>query len=368
MSKKPFVWLIAIIAMLVMLLLAACSADAVKASLADATRAQSGSSQVAEATTSGSENVSPALSASPTLAVPANASPAFDLSAVAPYAGKPSVEVNGNQPFFTDADFARGAFEEYSPLDRLGRCGVAFALVSRDTMPTEERGSIGMVKPSGWQTTRYDGLVEGNYLFNRCHLIGYLLTGENDNECNLITGTRALNTEGMLPFEERVASYVERTGNHVLYRATPCFEGDDLVARGVLLEAASVEDAGAGLHFCAWCYNIEPGVEIDYATGASHLTEEGEAVVAAAAAAAAAAEAAAAPEPAPEAVAEPAPAPEPAADANTRTYILNTNTHKFHYPDCSSVRDMAEHNKQTFEGSRDEAIGMGYAPCKRCNP
>lgn len=198
---------------------------------------------------------------------------AFGLAMVPSYAGEPSVQVNGNVPFFTADDLARGAFEEYSPLDRLGRCGVAFALVGRETMPTEERGSIGMVKPSGWHTVRYDGLVDGNYLYNRCHLIGYQLAGENANERNLITGTRSMNVTGMLDYENRVADYVERTGNHVLYRSTPVFSGDELVARGVLLEAQSVEDGGLGVRFCVWCYNVEPGVEIDYATGESRLAE-----------------------------------------------------------------------------------------------
>ena len=254
------------------------------------------------------------------------------------YAGKPSVEVNGNVPYFTDGELARGAFEEYSPLDRLGRCGVAFALIGRETMPTEERGSIGMVKPSGWHTVRYDGLVDGNYLYNRCHLIGYQLAGENANERNLITGTRTMNAVAMLACEERVAAYVERTGNHVLYRSTPVFEGDDLVARGVLLEAQSVEDGGAGLRFCMWCYNVEPGIEIDYATGDSRLVEE-----------------ASSPE-------------QPVSESVTQSYILNKNTRKFHVPNCSSVGSMAAHNKEYFEGTREQAIERGFTPCQRCNP
>lgn len=279
---------------------------------------------------------------------------AFNLAEVPPYAGKPSVEVNGNVPFFTLDDLARGAFEEYSPLDQLGRCGVAFALVGRETMPLEERGSIGMVKPSGWHTVRYDGLVDGNYLYNRCHLIAFSLAGENANERNLITGTRSMNTQGMLPYEERVADYIDRTGNHVLYRSTPVFEGDELVARGVLLEAQSVEDGGAGVRFCAWCYNVEPGVEIDYATGESVL---------AAAGVTAAAEAVG-----PDAAARPAEPAANSADADVRTYVLNTNTRKFHLPDCSSVDDMAEHNKRIVESTREEVIAEGYQPCKRCNP
>ena len=319
----------------------------------------------------------------------------FGLSDVAPYAGKPSVEVNGGMPLFNDSDKARDAFEEYAPLDPLGRCVVAFALISRETMPTEERGSIGMVKPSGWKTARYDW-VDGLYLFNRCHLIGYQLAGENDNERNLITGTRSMNVQGMQPYEDRIASYVRGTGNHVLYRSTPVFEGDELVARGVLLEALSVEDDGAGIRFCAWCYNVEPGVEIDYTTGESHATGEisiesgaGGAVATAGGAAAAIPDAAttevsatdqAAPSEAvetasPEAsvsdagtTTETTGAPATPEAANVRTYVLNTNTHKFHYPNCSSVGDMAEHNKQYVESTRDEIIALGYEPCGRCNP
>lgn len=245
----------------------ACSAAPAKGSTADVQA--SSSSKAAPVSVPEVSSASESSSASSAAA----SETAFDLTEVPPYAGKPSVEVDGNAPFFTADDLARGAFEEYSPLDRLGRCGVAFALVGRETMPREERGSIGMMKPSGWHTVRYDGIVDGNYLYNRCHLIGFQLAGENANERNLITGTRTMNAVGMLEFEDRVADYVARTGNHVLYRSTPVFSGDDLVARGVLLEAQSVEDGGAGLRFCAWCYNVEPGVEIDYATGESRLAE-----------------------------------------------------------------------------------------------
>ena len=211
----------------------------------------------------------------PQASMPGASSSVSCLADVPAWSGSPSVEVSGNVPQFTEEDKARASFEEYSALDSLGRCGVAFALVGTETMPTEERGSIGMVKPSGWQTVRYDGLVDGNYLYNRCHLIGYQLAGENANERNLITGTRYLNVEGMLPYENRVADYVERTGNHVLYRVTPVFEGSNLVASGVQMEAWSVEDAGAGVNFDVWCYNVQPGVTIDYATGDSARAAQG---------------------------------------------------------------------------------------------
>ena len=180
------------------------------------------------------------------------------------------VVVNNNQPEFTEADYTTESYEEYAPLDALNRCGVAMACIGKDIMPTEERGSIGQVKPSGWHTVKYDS-VDGKYLYNRCHLIGYQLTGENANEENLITGTRYLNVEGMLPFENMVADYVKETGNHVLYRVTPIFDGDNLVARGVQMEAWSVEDNGEGICFNVYCYNNQPGIEIDYATGESKL-------------------------------------------------------------------------------------------------
>lgn len=182
-------------------------------------------------------------------------------------------ERNGNIPEFDESEYTTEPFERYSELDKLGRCGTAYANVCKELMPTEEREAIGHIKPSGWHTVKYPEVIEDNYLYNRCHLIGYQLTGENDNEKNLITGTRYLNVEGMLPFENMVADYVRETGNHVLYRVTPVFEGDNLVASGVQMEAWSVEDAGAGICFNVFVYNIQPGIEIDYATGESRLGE-----------------------------------------------------------------------------------------------
>lgn len=185
------------------------------------------------------------------------------------YSGSAYVEINGNIPFFQETDITTTAYEEYSPLDRLGRCGPAMACLGRETMPTEERGEIGMIRPSGWHTVRYDDLIEDKYLYNRCHLIAYMLAGENDNELNLITGTRCMNTEGMLPFEIETIDYILSTGNHVLYRVTPCFFENDLVAAGVLMEAYSVEDNGRGLSFNVFVFNIQPGIVIDYKTGNS---------------------------------------------------------------------------------------------------
>lgn len=289
----------------------------------------------------------------------------FDLSEVPSYSGKAYVSVNDNKPYFSDDEMTSSSYEYYSDLDSLGRCGIVVASIGRDLMPTEERGEIGMVKPSGWHTIRYNGVVDGNYLYNRCHLIGYQLSGENANTKNLITGTRYLNIEGMLPFENMVADYVKETGNHVMYRVTPIFEGENLLASGVLMEGRSVEDNGEGISYCIFAYNVQPYVIIDYATGDSELAPD-------------------APKPTPEPTPtlKPTPKPEPtpelkpdptpeqnenAVPAGT-DYIGNKNTKKFHYPYCSSVNQMKESNKFYYTGTRDEMISMGYDPCKRCNP
>ncbi len=201
-------------------------------------------------------------------AVTPSSDSAFELSQVPVYTDQPYIEINGNMPFFHSSELTESFFETYTELDSLGRCGTAYASLSSNEMPTEPRGSIGMIKPSGWHTIRYDVLIpDGKYLFNRCHLIGYQLTGQNDNPLNLITGTRYMNTQGMEPFENQVASYLRRTGNHVLYRVTPIFEGNNLVCNGVLMEAKSVEDDD--LEFCVYCYNVQPGIVIDYSDGTS---------------------------------------------------------------------------------------------------
>ncbi|MGO5097263.1 DNA/RNA non-specific endonuclease [Agathobaculum sp. LCP25S3_E8] len=254
------------------------------------------------------------------------------------YAGVPYTEIHNNIPFFTDDEIADQSFETYSPLDALGRCGTVFAGVGQDLMPTEERDSIGQVKPSGWHLVKYD-CVDGKYLYNRCHLIGYQLTAENANERNLITGTRYLNIEGMLPFENQVADYVQQTGNHVLYRVTPVFEGDNLLASGVLMEGYSVEDSGAGICFCVYAFNVQPGVQINYATGESALADA--------------------------APSEPTIQAPPEEESS---YVLNHNTRKFHRPSCSSVEDIKPSNREDYFGSREALIEKGYVPCKRCRP
>lgn len=277
------------------------------------------------------------------------------------YAGTPFVAVNDNVPYFTADELVTTSFETYSELDKLGRCGAAYASVGQDLMPTEERGSIGQVKPTGWHTVKYPDIIPDRYLYNRCHLIGYQLTGENANEKNLITGTRYMNVDGMLPFEDMVADYVKETGNHVLYRVTPVFTGKNLVADGVLMEAESVEDAGEGVLFNVFVYNVQPGIVIDYATGESSVGQTPAAVPAAAPASAKSGTEKAA-------VTNTASAKADTAVPVGTTYILNTSTHKFHLPSCASVKQMKEKNKEVFTGSRDEVIAKGYKACKNCNP
>ena len=198
----------------------------------------------------------------------------FDLNTIPEYSEKPYVEINNNNPYFTEEDFKTEPFEIYSELDSLGRSGVAYANICKEIMPKEgeERGEIGSIKDlSGWVQKRYDNLIKDKYLYNRCHLIGWQLAGENANKNNLITGTRYLNTEGMLPFENEVAEYISKNENkHVLYRVTPIFKDNNLLASGVQMEAWSVEDSGEGVHFNVYCYNVQPGIVIDYATGESH--------------------------------------------------------------------------------------------------
>lgn len=263
------------------------------------------------------------------------------------YSGTAYIVLNNNLPSFTTSEMTTEPFEKYSELDALGRCGVTYANICNEIMPTEERGKIGMIKPSGWHTIRYD-FIDGKYLYNRCHLIAYQLAGENDNEKNLITGTRYMNVEGMLPFENKTADYVKSTGNHVLYRVTPIYKGNNLVADGVQMEAKSVEDSGAGLQFNVFCYNAQPGVVIDYTTGDSYSEDSLTAQTT---------------------PTQQSTATLSAVQASTgTTYILNTNTKKFHYPSCSSVSNMKDKNKHKFTGSRDEVLNQGYVPCKRCCP
>lgn len=293
---------------------------------------------------------------------------AFNAADVPAYSGEPYTAVNNNEPYFTSDNLTTEAFENYSELDALGRCGVAYANVCLETMPTEKRGSISEVKPTGWHSVKYDN-VDGKSLYNRCHLIGYQLTAENANQQNLITGTRYLNVDGMLPFENMVADYVKETDNHVLYRVTPIFTGDNLVADGVLMEGYSVEDEGDGICFCVYAYNVQPGITIDYATGDSWLSSEKGNSDSSSGDNSAVSQSAADKSGTQQAAVQTESVKETSAPVSTGTeYILNTNTKKFHYPSCSSVKQMKASNKKEYTGSRDDLIAQGYDPCKKCNP
>jgi DNA-entry nuclease len=256
------------------------------------------------------------------------------------YNGSPSVEINDNKPEFSKSEITKVSFESYGELDDLGRCTPATASIGKDLMPTKDRESISMVKPTGWEQEKYPGLVDSDppFLYNRCHMIGFQLTGENANEQNLITGTRYMNVEGMLPYENEVADYVKSTGNHVMYRVTPVFEGNNLLCDGVKIEALSVEDDGKGVSFNVFCYNVQPGVIIDYSDGSNKLDKNYK-------------------------------EDQSKKPDKTYSYIGNRNSHVFHYPDCDSVSDTKEKNKVYFEDStRDEVMEQGYRPCGRCKP
>ncbi len=286
------------------------------------------------------------------------ASGTTNLKSVPAYSGKVYITLNGNNPTFTAAEYTTKSFEKYSALDSFGRCGVAYACIGTDIMPTGERGEIGQVKPTGWQTIKYD-IVDGRYLYNRCHLIGWQLTGENANTRNLITGTRYFNVDGMLPFENMVDDYIEETGNHVLYRVTPDFRGSELVARGVQIEAYSVEDNGDGICFNVYIYNIQPGITIEYATGKSSLSGTSATTNASAAKVTTTRAAVTTTRPT---------TPATTAGISNVTYIGNRNSKKFHEPTCGSVERMNESNKVYFYCSRADVVANGYEPCGNCDP
>ena len=289
------------------------------------------------------------------------------------YSKNAYVVINNNVPFFNSSDLTTTSYESYSKLDSLGRCGVAIASIGKDIMPTEDRGNIGSVKPTGWHSVRYDG-IDGNYLYNRCHLIGYQLTAENANEKNLITGTRYLNTEGMLPFENMVSDYIKETNNHVLYRVTPVFEDNNLLVSGVLIEAKSIEDNGSGIEFNVYCYNVQPGITINYATGESSGPEytgnnsskqETTTVVS---------NSESSNKDTSNSSNETS-SVETSKEENTTTksetkstYILNTNTKKYHKPSCRHASSIKASNKQTYKGTSEELDAKGYQACKVCKP
>ena len=268
-----------------------------------------------------------------------------DLGKIPEYTSEASISVNSNKPYFTAADKKIKSFETYSSLDKLGRCGVAYAEISQDIMPTEKRGDIGMVKPSGWHTVKYSCITD-RYLYNRCHLIAYELAGENANVKNLTTGTRYLNIEGMLPYENEVTEYVKKTDNHVLYRVTPIFQKNELVVRGVLMEAYSVEDSGKGIQFCKYCYNVQPGVTINYATGDSKETGTSTTV----------------------SQKKTTQNSTVTVQSSSGNYVLNKNSKKIHTPSCSAVPKISKKNKEYSNKSISELESEGYTPCKMCNP
>lgn len=273
-----------------------------------------------------------------------------DGTVIPAYSGTPYAVVADGVPTFTAAEIAAAvnSYEEFTPHDSLGRCGVAEASIGVDLMPTDERESIGSVKPSGWHTVKYD-IVSGKYLYNRCHLIGFQLTGENANVENLITGTRYMNWDGMVPFENMVAAYVKETENHVLYRVTPIFLEEELVARGVLIEAYSIEDEGDGISFYVYVYNVQPGIVIRYADGVSWLSSEPPVTAAPTTTTA-------------------APANPDAPTEEVKVYVVNNNTMKFHLESCSSVNSMKPENRDTYECTRSFLIEMGFDACGSCKP
>lgn len=280
---------------------------------------------------------------------------AFNPATIPEYNGEPWVYVNNNIPFFTEDEITDKSFENYSELDELGRCGVAFACLSTDTQPNgEERGNISRVRPSGWKyngqnnNVKYD-CVEGSYIYNRCHLIMWALSAENDNALNLITGTRYLNIDGMLPWETEADEYVDETGNHLMYRVTPIYTGDNLVADGVLMEGYSVEDEGSGLSFCVYAYNVQPGVELNYATGESHYSGVFFDIDA-------------------KSVIYDSTAATTPLEENVGTYVLNTNSKKIHTEDCEFGKSTSEKNKSEFMGTIQELIDNGYSRCSSCKP
>ena len=259
----------------------------------------------------------------------------IDFSTVPDYTEEPIYVYNNNQPLFTKSEITDDAYESYSDLDELGRVGTATACLGPETLPTEDREDISAVTPSGWINHSYD-IVDGGYLYNRCHMIGFQLSGENDNEENLFTGTRYMNVDGMLPYENQTKEYIDATDNHVMYRVTPDFEDDNLVCDGVLMEAYSVEDNGSGLSFCIYVYNVQPGITIDYTTGENYTSNTTQT--------------------------------SDTTDTKDTTYILNTNSKIIHIPSCNSVAKMAEHNKKEYTGSYEALIKEGYHPCQNCNP
>lgn len=282
---------------------------------------------------------------------------------IPPYTGKDYIIINNNKPEFDDEQLTTNTFVSFSPFDELGRTGSGIACLGPETLPKDPRGEIGNIRPSGWHTVRYDDLIEDKYLYNRSHVIGFFLSGDNNTPENLFTGTRYLNSGTMLQFEIKVGDYIEKTGNHVIYRVTPRYQDSDLVATGVQMEAMSVEDRGAGLHFNVFVYNFQPGILIDYRTGESRRDPDYQKYVSRSITPNANSDQ--------NALSEENNAAQNVTDdvdLSTVTYVLNTNTKRFHLPTCDSVIEMKTKNREYYYGSRDEIIEAGYIPCGRCKP
>lgn len=304
---------------------------------------------------SAGSSASPSSGSSSSRAGSAGKSSGISLKKIPAYSGTPYVEINKNRPAFSKKDLSRKtSYQKFSPLDTLGRCGKTVACIGPDLLPHAKRGPIGSVRPSGWHTVKYPRQIRDRYLYNRCHLIAYELTGQNANEKNLITGTRYLNIEGMLPFENKVTEYIRSTGNHVLYRVTPIFKGRCLVASGVEMEARSIEDKGKGISFHVYCYNVQPGITIDYRDGSSRVSGSGSDTGTVS--------------PAGSAKKSSAASKSPGTSVGRQTYVLNTNTRKFHLPSCSSIARIKPSNKKKITARRSELIREGYDPCGICAP
>ena len=285
-----------------------------------------------------------------------SSSNASSIGSVPKYSGDASITINGNVPKFTKKQLAATkSYEKYGKLDSLGRATTCIACIDKDIMPTTKRGSIGMIKPTGWHLVKYD-FVDGKYLYNRCHLIAYCLTGIDGSSPylaqNLVTGTRYMNIDGQLPYEEKTADYIKETGNHVLYRVTPIFKGDNLLCSGVHMEAQSIEDNGEGIKFNVYCYNVQPKVTIDYATGDNHLSSDSTAASSSSSSSGTSASSSST----------------STSSTGKNTYVINTNTKKFHKPSCESAKQTLAKNKKTVHETRAQLIKEGYSPCKICNP
>ncbi len=335
--------------------------------------ASEASETTAASTTEGTEETTKQVNSSANHSVGNGSKPTA--AAIPSYSGQIYIYLNSNTPNFSKSELTTKGYEKYSPLDSLGRCGVAIASLGKEIMPKdgEDRGSISSIKPSGWVQTKYD-FVSGKYLYNRCHLIGWQLSAENANRQNLITGTRHFNVKGMLPFENMVADYINETNNHVAYRVTPIYNGTDLVARGVQIEAYSIEDDGDGICFNVFCYNVQPGVEIDYSTGSSKAASSSNTTTTRKTTATKKPTTTKSNITKKETTTQKTTKPTTKKETTTKApstnakYICNTNSMKFHFPSCQHAKRIKAENRMEYNGTRDSIINKGYSPCGTCDP